>query len=90
VRLAVTANPRQNVYLSAYKGSGSRVVIVAVNKGTSQASQQFTLQNNNSPGVWAWLTDASRNLASQSRITGTNGSFTAQLPAQSVTTFVTG
>ncbi|WP_028808125.1 glycoside hydrolase family 30 beta sandwich domain-containing protein [Streptomyces canus] len=90
VRIAVTANPQPNVYLSAYKGSGSRVVIVAVNNGTSQVSQQFTLQNNASSGVSSWLTDASRTLAAQNRITVSNGSFTGQLPAQSLTTFVTG
>ncbi|MDQ0828460.1 glucuronoarabinoxylan endo-1,4-beta-xylanase [Streptomyces achromogenes] len=90
VRIAVTPNPQPNVYTSAYRGSGSRVVVVAVNKGTSQVSQQFTLRNNNSSGVSAWLTDASRNLAAQSRITVANGAFTVQLPAQSVTTLVTG
>lgn len=90
VRIAVTANPQPNVYLSAYKGSGSRLVVVAVNKGTAQVSQQFTLRNNTSSGVSSWLTDASRNLASQSRITVANGSFTGLLPPQSLTTFVTG
>ncbi|MFD5403110.1 glycoside hydrolase [Streptomyces griseorubiginosus] len=90
VRIAVTANPQSNVYLSAYKGSGSRLVIVAVNKGTAQVSQQFALLNNASSGVSSWLTDGSRNLAAQSRITVSNGSFTAQLPARSLTTFVTG
>ena len=90
VRIAVTANPQSNVYLSAYRGSGSRLVIVAVNKGTSQVSQQFTLVNNASSGVSSWLTDGSRNLAAQNRITVSNGSFTAQLPARSLTTFVTG
>lgn len=90
VRIAVTANPQSNVYLSAYKGTGSRLVIVAVNKGTSQVSQQFTLLNNASSGVSSWLTDGSRNLAAQSRISVSNGSFTAQLPARSLTTFVTG
>ncbi|GAA2277229.1 glycoside hydrolase family 30 beta sandwich domain-containing protein [Streptomyces hawaiiensis] len=90
VRIAVTPNPQPNVYISAYKGSGSRLVIVAVNKGTAGVSQQFVLRNNASSGVSSWLTDASRNLASQSRITVSNGSFTGQLPAQSVTTFVTG
>ncbi|WP_248845049.1 glycoside hydrolase family 30 beta sandwich domain-containing protein [Streptomyces griseorubiginosus] len=90
VRIAVTANPQSNVYLSAYRGSGSRLVIVAVNKGTSSVSQQFTLVNNASTGVSSWLTDGSRNLAAQSRIAVSNGSFTAQLPARSLTTFVTG
>ncbi|MFF4629119.1 glycoside hydrolase [Streptomyces griseorubiginosus] len=90
VRIAVTANPQSNVYLSAYRGSGSRLVIVAVNKGTSSVSQQFTLVNNASTGVSSWLTDGNRNLAAQSRIAVSNGSFTAQLPARSLTTFVTG
>lgn len=90
VRIAVTASPQSNVYLSAYKGTGSRLVIVAVNKGTSQVSEQFTLLNNASSGVSSWLTDGSRNLAAQSRISVSNGSFTAQLPARSLTTFVTG
>jgi glucuronoarabinoxylan endo-1,4-beta-xylanase len=90
VRIAVTPVPQSNVYVSAYKGSGNRVVIVAVNKGSAQVSQQFALRNNGSSGVSSWLTDASRNVASQSRITVSNGAFTAQLPAQSVTTLVTG
>ncbi|MFC8363549.1 glycoside hydrolase family 30 beta sandwich domain-containing protein [Streptomyces griseorubiginosus] len=90
VRIAVTANPQSNVYLSAYRGSGSRLVIVAVNKGTSQVSQQFTLVDNASSGVSSWVTDGSRNLAAQNRISVSNGSFTAQLPARSLTTFVTG
>jgi glucuronoarabinoxylan endo-1,4-beta-xylanase len=90
VRIAVTPVPQSNVYVSAYKGSGNRVVIVAVNKGSAQVSQQFALRNNGSSGVSSWLTDASRNVASQSRITMSNGAFTAQLPAQSVTTLVTG
>ncbi|MFJ4982117.1 hypothetical protein ACIP6X_43740 [Streptomyces coeruleorubidus] len=38
----------------------------------------------------SWVTDGGRNLASQARINVSNGSFTAQLPAQSLTTFVTG
>ncbi|MBA2813281.1 glucuronoxylanase [Streptomyces sp. KM273126] len=90
VRIDATSNPQSNVYVSAYRGSGSRVVIVTINKGASQVSQQFTLRNNTSSGVTSWLTDAGRNLASQGRITMSNGSFTGQLPARSVTTFVTG
>ncbi|GAB2589411.1 glycoside hydrolase family 30 beta sandwich domain-containing protein [Streptomyces capparidis] len=89
VRIDAAANPQSNVYTSAYHGGGSRVVVVAVNKGTSQVSQQFTLLNNPSSGVSSWLTDASRNVAPQSRIGVTNGTFTGRLPARSVTTFVT-
>ncbi|WP_461036810.1 glucuronoarabinoxylan endo-1,4-beta-xylanase XynC [Streptomyces mayteni] len=89
VRIDATPNPVSNVYVSAYRGSGSRIVVVAVNKGTSSVSQPFTLQGNTSAGVSSWLTDASRTVAAQGRISMSNGVFTGQLPAQSVTTFVT-
>ncbi|GAB3662198.1 glycoside hydrolase family 30 beta sandwich domain-containing protein [Glycomyces tarimensis] len=88
-RIDATANPRSNVYTSAYKGGGSEIVIVAVNKGTSSVSLPFTMRNTSASSVSSWLTDASRNLQPQSAISVSNGSFTAVLPAQSVTTFVT-
>nr|WP_211253156.1 cellulose binding domain-containing protein [Glycomyces tenuis] len=89
-RVEATANPRSNVYTSAYQGEGSEIVVVAVNKGTSAVSQPFTMRGSTASSVSSWVTDASRNLAPQSAITVSNGSFTAELPAQSVTTFVTG
>lgn len=89
VRIDATPNPVSNLYVSAYKG-GSKVVIVAINKGTSPVSQPFTLVNNTSSSVSSWLTDASRNLEPRGAINVSNGSFTGELPARSVTTFVTG
>ncbi|MFJ7333054.1 hypothetical protein ACIQUU_07345 [Streptomyces sp. NPDC101116] len=82
--------PQPNVHVSAYRGIGSRLVVVAVNKETSHVSQQFVLRNDTSSGVSSRLTDSGRTLASQGRSTVTNGSLTGQLPARSVTTFVTG
>ncbi|MGS2586104.1 glycoside hydrolase family 30 beta sandwich domain-containing protein [Streptomyces hebeiensis] len=90
VRIDTASNPQPNVYTSAYRGSGSQLVVVAINKGASPVSQRFALRNNTPSGVSSWLTDASRNLAPQSRINISNGAFTGQLPARSVTTFVTG
>jgi glucuronoarabinoxylan endo-1,4-beta-xylanase len=87
VRVDATKNPNTNIFVSAYKGN-NKVVIVAINRGTSAASQSFTLQNGTASTVSSWLTDATRNLAAGSALSVTNGSFTAQLPAQSVTTFV--
>ncbi|RKN46703.1 glycoside hydrolase family 30 beta sandwich domain-containing protein [Streptomyces hoynatensis] len=89
VRVDATPNPQSNVYVSAFRGGGSEIVIVALNKGTSAVSQQFSLGSTGASRVSAWVTDASRNLASQTGPGLSNGSFTAQLPAQSVTTFVT-
>jgi len=87
-RVDATANPTSTLYTSAYK-SGSKVVIVAVNKGTSAVSQPFTIQGSAAPRVSFWLTDSSRTLARQTSITVSGGAFTANLPAQSVSTFVT-
>ncbi|WP_255946300.1 glycoside hydrolase family 30 beta sandwich domain-containing protein [Streptomyces odontomachi] len=89
VRINVTANPQSNVYVSAYKGANSQIVIVAINKNSSTVSQQFSLSNSTASSVASWLTDSSRNVASQAGISVSNGSFTGSLPAQSVTTFVT-
>ncbi|WP_440069596.1 cellulose binding domain-containing protein [Streptosporangium sp. OZ121] len=90
VRVDATANPASNVYVSAYRGGDSSIVIVAVNKGTSAVSQQFTVANSTgSSSVSSWLTDASRNVAPQGATTMSNGSLTVTLPARSVMTFVT-
>ncbi|MES5823129.1 glycoside hydrolase family 30 beta sandwich domain-containing protein [Streptomyces sp. RG80] len=86
-RIGATANPATNVYVSAYRGGGSTVV-VAVNKATAAVSQQFTLSNGAGSSVASWLTDASRNVASQGTTGMSNGSFTVALPARSVMTFV--
>jgi len=86
-RVDATKNPDTNTFVSAYKGD-NKVVIVAINRGTSAASQKFVLQNGNASTVSSWVTDSSRNLASGAPITVSGGAFTAQLPAQSVTTFV--
>jgi glucuronoarabinoxylan endo-1,4-beta-xylanase len=89
VRINATSSPQTNVFTSVYKGDNSEIVIVAINKGTAAVSQPFTLVNNGSSSVSSWLTDATRNVAPQSGITVSNGSFTGSLPARSVTTFVT-
>ncbi|MEV4300854.1 cellulose binding domain-containing protein [Microbispora rosea] len=88
VRIDATANPASNVYVSAYR-NGDTVVIVAINKGTSGVSQQFTLANAGSASVSSWVTDGSRNVAPQAATTMSNGSLTVTLPARSMTTFVT-
>lgn len=89
VRIDATANPASNVYVSAYRGDDS-IVIVAINKGTSAVSQQFTVVNSTASSVSSWLTDASRNVAPQGTSSVSNGSFTVTLPARSAMTFVVG
>ncbi|MDT8718481.1 glucuronoxylanase XynC [Clostridium sp. 19966] len=87
-RVDAASNPQTNVYMSAYTGS-NKVVIVAINQGNTNVNQNFNIQNGNVSSVSSWVTSASLNMAkSSSDIMVSNGSFTASLPAQSVTTFV--
>ncbi|GGS29506.1 glucuronoxylanase xynC [Streptomyces humidus] len=88
VRVEATAKPASDVYVSAYRG-GASTVVVAVNKAASAVSQQFTLVNGTASSVSSWVTDASRNVASQGTTGVSNGAFTVTLPARSVTTLVT-
>ncbi|WP_243761534.1 cellulose binding domain-containing protein [Streptomyces sp. YIM 98790] len=88
VRIDAPSNPQADLYTSAYKGGDSTVVVVAVNKGTSPVSQRFTLAGSTVSRVSSWVTDAGRNLAPQGATSASGGSFTGELPARSVTTFV--
>ncbi|MFC9708790.1 glucuronoxylanase [Paenibacillus sp. NPDC056933] len=87
IRVDATKNPDTQTFISAYKGD-NKVVIVAINRGTSAVNQKFVLQNGNASNVSSWITDSTRNLAAGSSINMTGNTFTAQLPSQSVTTFV--
>lgn len=85
-RVNATYNPSSGIYVSGYKGS--KVVIVAINQGTSAVNQRFIIQNTSVSSVTPWVTSSNKNIAQGSKITVSAGSFTASLPAQSVTTFV--
>lgn len=87
VRVDATKTPDPGVYTTAYKGD-NKLVIVAVNKGTSAISENFALQNGSGTTVSSWVTDSTINLQAGASYSVSNNSFTAVLPAQSVTTFV--
>jgi glucuronoarabinoxylan endo-1,4-beta-xylanase len=88
-RITATANPQANVFITAFK-SGSRLVIVAVNKNASAVYLPFTVQGAGSGTFSTWVTDATRTLAPYTSVPMTNGSFGSQLPARSIRTFVLG
>ena len=88
VRVNCTYNPSSNVYVVSFK-SGSKVVIVAVNTGTSSVSQTFAMSNGTAPtSMTPYRTSSSQDLATLSAIAVSGGSFTNTLPGQSITTFV--
>lgn len=88
VRVEVTEQPDDNVYLSAYKNDNNQVTIVAINNGNTEYSQPFSLQGQNISNVDRYRTSANENLAPTLNMDYNNDSFYAQLPAQSVSTFV--
>lgn len=90
-RYDATANPSGNLFVSAYAGMESGVqhyVIVAINGDTTAVNQPFTIQNGTVTSLTPYQTTASGGLAPQSAITVSGDTFTYNLPAQSITTFV--
>lgn len=89
VRIDVTEQPAENVYVSAYSTGKNEVAVVAINKGTEGYAQQFAFGADEFiTNVDRYRTSASENLAETKNLETTDNSFWAQLPAQSVSTFV--
>ena len=89
VRIGATEQPADNVYVSAYKGDDNQVTIVAINKGTESYSQQFAVDADAQiTEIDRYRTSASENLAKTENMEHDSSSFWAQLPAESVSTFV--
>ena len=91
VRIGATVSPVANTYISAYKNptSSGHVVIVAINKGSSNANVTFQFSGFTAPSVTPYVSNGTLNLTQQSAISSTGGSFTYTLLPFSVTTFVT-
>ena len=89
VRTTATANPSTNVFISAYKDIANiRFVIVAINLGTADINQPFTIQNQALTQLIPHRTSADENLAQLSPVNVVAGSFSYPLRGRSVTTFV--
>lgn len=79
-----------NVEVTAYKdSSSSKVVIIAINSGSSQTQSAFKIQNlTTATSFTPYTTSATKNVEQGNNISVTNGSFTIVLEPQSITTFV--
>jgi glucuronoarabinoxylan endo-1,4-beta-xylanase len=88
-RVDITGEIPTNVLLTAYKGTGNKVVIVAINKGSSSASVPITISGGTAPAsMTPIVTSSNENWASKTALTVSNGTFTATLGSKTVTTFV--
>ncbi len=86
VRVDATGSPAAGVFVSAYKRD--RLVIVAINQNAAPVTQVFSLTNATVKAMSPWTTSSTANLEAQAAIAVGSGTFTAMLPAQSITTFV--
>jgi glucuronoarabinoxylan endo-1,4-beta-xylanase len=88
-RVTTDYNPTANIYVTAYEVTGgTNLVIVALNMGNSQVIQQFNIVNGTVAMLEGYRTSSSESMADAGGYAVSAGSFTAALPAQSVTTFV--
>jgi glucuronoarabinoxylan endo-1,4-beta-xylanase len=87
IRVNATENPQDPVYVTAY-ADGSKVVIVAINYYAPAIEQEFKIKNGDVTSFTLYVTSSTKNCAQQADISLANGSFTATLEEESVTTFV--
>jgi glucuronoarabinoxylan endo-1,4-beta-xylanase len=89
-RIDVSGPVPSGVLVTAFQNpSDHTIVIVAINSNTSATSTPFFVSGNEWPAtVTPYVTSASENLAAQTAVTLTTGTFTTSLGAQTVTTFV--
>lgn len=87
LRVNATQNPSPGVYMSAYTGNG-HAVIVLINSNTTDLSQPILMLNQTITSLTPYQTSAAGGLIQLPAISVAGNSFTAALPAQSITTFV--
>jgi len=87
VRANATASPVAGVYVSAYYGSGHSV-IVAINSNTTATPLPIVIENATVTSVTPYQTTATAGVAQLSAVSVAGDTFTATLPAESITTFV--
>jgi glucuronoarabinoxylan endo-1,4-beta-xylanase len=86
-RVSATANPQPNIYITAYK-NGAKVVVVALNMGSSPVSQAFSIPNVTARAFTPYVTSTTENCVEGNNLSVSSGDFTATLDSLSVTTFV--
>ncbi len=87
-RVDITGNSNADLLLSAYTGS-SNVVVVAINKGTADATVPIAISGGTAPASCTPnVTSSTDDLKAGTAVTVTGGTFSASLPKATVTTFV--
>ena len=89
VKIYCTAAPQRNIWISAYKSpSSAKVVIVALNVGSSPIQQGFVVANGHMASFTPYTTTISKNCQQGTDVPAVNGGFAVTLEPSSITTFV--
>ncbi len=86
-RVSATASPVSNTFVTAYR-NGAKVVIVALNMGSTAVTLPFTVQGGTASSYTPYVTSSTENCLQGNNIALSNGSFITTLGPSSVTTFV--
>jgi glucuronoarabinoxylan endo-1,4-beta-xylanase len=86
-RVEATYQPKTGVYMVAFKGKDQNVVVV-VNQNKIKVSQSFSFKNDTIFSVKKYVTSDSKNINDEGTITCAVNSFSDNLDAQSITTYV--
>lgn len=87
-RIAATEKPYSDVFVTAYKNSSGKIVVVAINNGTSQRQVKLQLSAGGATAFVKYRTSSSFNNEYAGQYTVTSGLATAYIDPGSVNTFV--
>jgi hypothetical protein len=87
-RVDATYQPKTGVLVVAFKGKEQNAVVV-VNLNTTVKSQTFSVKNDTIASVKKYVTSRSKNMNDEGLINCTNSTFSDNLDAQSITTYIT-
>jgi glucuronoarabinoxylan endo-1,4-beta-xylanase len=86
-RYNMSGSPSRGVFISAYAGA-THYVIVAINENSAAVSQPFKIDNATVTSMTLYQTSSAGGLKPQPAVSVSGGTFTYNLPAESITTFV--
>jgi glucuronoarabinoxylan endo-1,4-beta-xylanase len=88
VRIDVTEQPANGVYISAYKNTDGKIVVVCVNNGNESYAQKYTIKGVTIKSVDRYMTSQGGNLVESKNLELKDGGFYAQTNSKTVSTFI--
>jgi glucuronoarabinoxylan endo-1,4-beta-xylanase len=88
VRIDVTEQPANGVYISAYKNTDGKIVVVCVNNGNENYAQKYTIKGVTIKSVDRYMTSQGGNLVESKNLELKDGGFYAQTNSKTVSTFI--